>query len=1175
MADNVLGFIATIDVTDLQAGLSQIKKAINQTKNEFNTATAGLDNWQKSSVGVNAKLTQLNAQFEAQKKAVEAYELEMERVKYVHGENSKQVEIVKEKLQKAKDAVSKTQAQIDKYSKSYEILKKKEDEENSANSKLLKSLDDNKKKLSELENQYKSAVLTHGKYSKEAKAVESQVKKTSKEIKDQESQVKKLEDSYSNLTNTTEAFKTVGKTLLAGVATVGASIGVLVGKLTSISDETEEYRKNQARLANTFKDVGLSAESLEENYNKLYSVVANDDKVTESLSFLAQLGGTEEDLSKITTTLIGVYAKWGDAIPINQLSQNINEAIKTGEVTGQLSDAIKQAGEDEEVFKSFLALCSTEQERQNLILRTLSSNYDELGETYLANNKALTANNDTQREYNETMAELGKVGDEIKVKLTELKTKVLEKVYPLIKTTIDYVSKNLKTLATVGITVGTIATAFTLAEKAMQGWNAVVKLGTALQTVWNAVCNANPIGKLITGATALVALGIAVYKNWAKIKNFFVGFWNSISSFFAPIKDKLAEIFSIENIKNAWDNLVSFFKELPATIINFFKELPERLGAFFSTAWEGIKKVFENPGEFFETLVNSIVGFFKDIPARLVKIFTDAWEGIKKGWNEFKDWFSRNAEAEARVYTEEENQQYYNEIKGTRTSNETLENQRRQITEEVMVEYHLDHDKIEQLKNKFGDIFDVRDQLNLWEQSGVSFEEYFGNLENLQAKSLQTQESQLQASAERQEDIYEEKTRKALEELNTALEAELATAENDEAVDIIKDKYKTTFDKIKSTYDSYVAKGHEANAEIVKSFEELEPKVTKSFEELEPKVTKSVKNLPKTFEQVMGEVQQTVSKYTSQIASTFSSITGIISDFYQQELDQLDNDYDKYCDELDAKQKAYEEQCQAEIDATEAKYAEESALNEEARQAELDANAQAYLDGKIDDKEYFLNKYKIEEKYNTKAEKDTKQKDEAISKSNANVTAYAKKLEEEKLAKEKEVLAEKNKIAEKQFKAEKANQIAQVWLNAATATIACFAQLGPIGGAIAAAIVAGVATAQTVLIAKQQYTPITAMATGGVVDEPTYALIGEAGKEAVMPLENNTGWINELANQLNELMQKDFGTEQLQATPAGAMYYYGDTINNYNYEQTINSPKSLTRAEIYKDSKSLLSLKKY
>lgn len=40
-------------------------------------------------------------------------------------------------------------------------------------------------------------------------------------------------------------------------------------------------------------------------------------------------------------------------------------------------------------------------------------------------------------------------------------------------------------------------------------------------------------------------------------------------------------------------------------------------------------------------------------------------------------------------------------------------------------------------------------------------------------------------------------------------------------------------------------------------------------------------------------------------------------------------------------------------------------------------------------------------------------------------------------------------------------------------------------------------------------------AKGGVVDEPTTAVIGEAGKEVVMPLENNTGWISKLAQRIN------------------------------------------------------------
>lgn len=41
------------------------------------------------------------------------------------------------------------------------------------------------------------------------------------------------------------------------------------------------------------------------------------------------------------------------------------------------------------------------------------------------------------------------------------------------------------------------------------------------------------------------------------------------------------------------------------------------------------------------------------------------------------------------------------------------------------------------------------------------------------------------------------------------------------------------------------------------------------------------------------------------------------------------------------------------------------------------------------------------------------------------------------------------------------------------------------------------------------------LAKGGVINSPTMAMVGEAGREVVMPLENNTGWIDELAGKLN------------------------------------------------------------
>ena len=58
---------------------------------------------------------------------------------------------------------------------------------------------------------------------------------------------------------------------------------------------------------------------------------------------------------------------------------------------------------------------------------------------------------------------------------------------------------------------------------------------------------------------------------------------------------------------------------------------------------------------------------------------------------------------------------------------------------------------------------------------------------------------------------------------------------------------------------------------------------------------------------------------------------------------------------------------------------------------------------------------------------------------------------------------------------------------------------------------------------------IPMLARGGIVDRPTLALIGERGKEAVMPLENNTGWIADLANSIGAVVGAQLAFNQ----PAG------------------------------------------
>lgn len=73
------------------------------------------------------------------------------------------------------------------------------------------------------------------------------------------------------------------------------------------------------------------------------------------------------------------------------------------------------------------------------------------------------------------------------------------------------------------------------------------------------------------------------------------------------------------------------------------------------------------------------------------------------------------------------------------------------------------------------------------------------------------------------------------------------------------------------------------------------------------------------------------------------------------------------------------------------------------------------------------------------------------------------------------------------------------------------------------------------------------LATGGIVTSATTALIGEAGKEAVLPLENNTQWMDKLASKINNNGSNAGGTVRVQLADKpfytrAEMYEFGSLI---------------------------------
>ncbi len=213
------------------------------------------------------------------------------------------------------------------------------------------------------------------------------------------------------------AIKTGAAAAIGGVTGFTAAGLAMAAKLNEISEETKELRENLGKLETCFTTNGHSAETAENTYKDLYTVLGDSDKATEAASHLALLCENQKQLDEWITITTGVYAQFGDSLPIEALTEAANETAKTGSVTGALADALNWVGESEEGFQKKLEACNTEQERSELITKTLNGLYSEQAEKYREVNETLLAANEAQVECDLKMAGLGDTVDGIKNKL--------------------------------------------------------------------------------------------------------------------------------------------------------------------------------------------------------------------------------------------------------------------------------------------------------------------------------------------------------------------------------------------------------------------------------------------------------------------------------------------------------------------------------------------------------------------------------------------------------------------------------------------------------------------------------------------------------------------------------------------------------------------------------------
>jgi ABC-type transporter Mla subunit MlaD len=271
---------------------------------------------------------------------------------------------------------------------------------------------------------------------------ESAKKNIDKTVEHAEKQQKTMQDKLANFGKT--AIK-VGTAFATAAATLGAA-------LVNVANNTRDYRQEMGKLETAFERNQFSAENAQGVYKTLYGVIGDTGRVVEASGHIAQMSRDYEDLHDWTTICTGVFATFGDSLPIESLTEAANETAKTGEVTGSLADALNWAGEDANEFQRELDACNTEEERAKTITDTLVGLYGEAAQTYRENNSALIEANTAHDNLNSALAEMGDAAEPAVTAVTNATADLVRWAVPAVKEMADaviWLIEKLRELATI------------------------------------------------------------------------------------------------------------------------------------------------------------------------------------------------------------------------------------------------------------------------------------------------------------------------------------------------------------------------------------------------------------------------------------------------------------------------------------------------------------------------------------------------------------------------------------------------------------------------------------------------------------------------------------------------------------------------------------------------------
>ncbi len=615
------------DISNLKAELQESTRLIKLANSEFKAAASGMDDWANSTDGLEAKIKQLTTvQAEEEKKLANLQEQYRKTVDFM-GENSKGAQELAIKINNQKAAINKVSGELSGYEDRLDLVKRAQaNAERSGN-----SLED------------------------ELRALEDAT-----------------EDAGDAADDAADGGFTILKGTLADLASSAiqgaiSAVGDLVGALMGLPEATKEFRTVYGAAMQSAEDSAVGAEGAKKAFEEFYKVAADEGQAAEATSHLSGLVSSQEELQGALDGVIGAWVEYGDSIAIEGLAEAANETAKTGQLTGQMADAINWAGESEDEFQAALDKCSTEQERQQLVVDTLNRLYGDNAKAYAESNSSILDANAANLALIQSQSEMATAMEPLTAAWTNFKAQALDALTPVItamadklKEVITYFQEN-ETAATVlkatliglATALGIVATAFLISN--------IISAVQKAMALLNLTMLANPYVLIAAAVVGVVAALIYLWNTSDGFRQFFIDLWETIKSaagnaidaivtYFSELPGRVGEWWNKTTAKagefatNLKNKAVEAGSNFLSSIIDFVTQLPGKIWSLFLQAVQKVvdlkAQLTAKGKEAAQGLWDAIVNKIKELPETIRGIGSDIVKGLWNGINDMASWIS-------------------------------------------------------------------------------------------------------------------------------------------------------------------------------------------------------------------------------------------------------------------------------------------------------------------------------------------------------------------------------------------------------------------------------------------------------------------------------------------------------------------------------------------------------